>query len=196
MATPPTGNDIKTRLVALLTPVIGTSGTKKAKILDYLPLAYLLSEGEDPTVLRSPLDTTTLTDGSSTQRVNCLMITELGFEQGPTEQGPSQKDSTRMITIPRGQNIITRRFGFAYAYQFGNGSEATFSTNVEAIRTTLNSNPKLGFAVTASGIAGQGAFVKDHGGLQMPSMLPSPLSGVICHTAEGTLAVRVIEPLG
>jgi len=191
VATPPTANEIKTRLVALFTPVIGTSGTKKAKILDYLPLAYLLAEGEDTTVLRSPLDVATLTDGSVDKRVNCLMITELGFDQSPAQQ-----DATRLITTPRGQNIITRRFGLAYAYQFGNGSEATFSTNVELIRTTLNDAPKLGFAVTAAGIAGQGAFVKDHGGLQMPSMLPAPLSGVICHSAEGTLAVRIIEPLG
>jgi hypothetical protein len=189
VATPPTANQIKTQLIALLTPVIGTSGTKKAKILDYLPLAYLLSEGEDPTVLRSPLDIATLTNGTE-QRVNCLMITELGFDQSPAQQ-----DATRMITTPRGQNIITRRFGLAYAYQFGAGSEAVFSTNVEVIRTTLNANPKLGFAVTAVGVAGQGAFIKDHGGLQMPAMLPAPLSGVICHSAEGTLAVRVIEPL-
>jgi hypothetical protein len=189
VATPPTANQIKTQLVALLTPVIATSGTKKAKILDYLPLAYLLPEGEDPTVLRSSLDVATLTNGTE-QRINCLMITELGFDQSPP-----QSDSTRLITEARGRNTITRRFGLAYAYQFGNGSEAIFSTNVELIRTTLNANPKLGFATTTAGLAGQGAFIKDHGGLQMPSMLPVPLSGVICHAAEGTLAVRVIEPL-
>jgi hypothetical protein len=190
VASPPTANQIKTQLIALFTPVIGTSGTKKAKILDYLPLAYLLPEGEDPTVLRSSLDIATLVGGSTEQRVNCLMITELGFDQSPAQQ-----DATRMITTPRGQNIITRRFGLAYVYQFGNGSEAVFSTNVEVMRTTLNDNPKLGFAVTAAGIAGQGAFIKDHGGLQTPTMLPTPLSGVICHSAEATLAVRVIEPL-
>lgn len=190
MASPPTANQIKTQLIALFTPVIATSGTKKAKILDYLPLAYLLPEGEDPTVLRSSLDIATLAGGSTEQRVNCLMITELGFDQSP-----AQRDTTRMTTTPRGQNITTRRFGLAYVYQFGNGSEAVFSTNVEVMRTTLNDNPKLGFAVTAAGIAGQGAFIKDHGGLQMPTMLPTPLSGVICHSAEGTLAVRVIEPL-
>jgi hypothetical protein len=190
VATPPTANQIKTQLIALLTPVIGTSGTKKAKILDYLPLAYLLAEGEDPTVLRSSLDVATLTGGATQQRVNCLMITELGFDQSP-----AQNDDTRLITAPRGQNIITRRFGLAYAYQFGTGSEAIFSTSVEVIRTTLNANPKLGFATTVAGIAGQGAWIKDHGGLQMSSMLPAPLSGVICHAAEGTLAVRVIEPL-
>jgi hypothetical protein len=187
VASPPTANQIKTQLITLLTTPLTTG--KKAKILDYLPLAYLLPEGEDPTVLRSPLDTATLTNGTE-QRVNCLMITELGFEQGP-----AQSDDTRMIVSPCGQNLITRRFGLAYAYQFGAGSEAIFSANVEVIRTTLNSNPKLGFAAVTAGLAGQGAFIKDHGGLQMPSMLPAPLSGVICHTAEGTLAVRVIEPL-
>jgi hypothetical protein len=190
VASPPTANEIKSQLIALLTPVIGTSGTKKAKILDYLPLAYLLSEGEDPTVLRSSLDTAALIGGGTQQRVNCLMVTELGFDQSPP-----QHDDTRLITQPRGQNIITRRFGLAYAYQFGAGSVAVFSTNVEVMRTTLNSNPKLGFAAVTGGLAGQGAFIKDHGGLQVPSMLPQPLSGVICHTAEGTLAVRVIEPL-
>ena len=191
MAAPPTANQIKTQLITLLTPVIGTSGTKKAKILDYLPLAYLLAEGEDSSALRSPLDITTLTSGSTDQRVNCLMITELGFDQSPP-----QSDDTRLTTSPRGQNITTRRFGLAYVYQFGAGSEATFSTNVEVIRTTLNSNPKLGFTATdAAGMAGQGNYIKDHSGLQMPSMLPAPLSGVICHSAEGTLAVRVIEPM-
>jgi hypothetical protein len=190
VATGPTANEIKTQLIALLTPVIATTGTKKAKILDYLPLAYLLPEGEDPTVLKSPLDTTTLAGGSTDKRVNCLMITELGFEQTPPQQ-----DATRLIQQPRGQNLITRRFGLAYVYQFGTGSEAVFSTNVEVIRTTLNDAPKLGFAVSTAGIAGQGAWIKDHSGLQVPSMLPISCSGIICHPAEGTLAVRIIEPL-
>ncbi len=191
MAAPPTANQIKTQLMALFTPVLGTALTKKVKILDYLPLAYLVTEGEDPTVLKSPIDTTTLTSGEVTQRVNCLMITELGFEQAPPQQ-----DATRLIQQPRGQNLITRRFGLAYVYQFGAGSEAVFSTNVELMRTTLNSNPKLGFDTVTSGIAGQGAYIKNHGGLQMPAMLPSHFSGVICHSAEGTLAVQVMEPLG
>jgi hypothetical protein len=191
MASPPTANDIKTQLIALLTPVIGTSGTKKVKLLDSLPLAYLVAEGEDPTVLKSPLDIATLESGKTDTRVNCLMITELGFAQGP-----AQSDSTRRTIQPQGQNIITRRFGLAYVYQFGTGSEAIFSTNVELIRTTLNSNPKLGFATVTAGLAGQGSYIKDHGGLQMPLMLPAPFSGIICHSAEGILTVRVIEPLG
>lgn len=170
---------------------MGTALTKKAKIIDYLPLAYLVAEGEDPTVLRSPLDTATLEDKSIVKRVNCLMVTELGFSQSPP-----QSDDTRRITSPRGKNVIKRRFGIAYVYQFGAGSEAVFSTNVELVRTTLNSNPKLGFAPVTAGIAGQGAHIERHGGLQMPLMLPGPFSGVICHSAEGTLEVDVIEPLG
>lgn len=189
MAAPPTANQIKTQLITLLTTPLATG--KKAKILDYLPLAYLVAEGEDPTVLKSASDIVLLANGATDLRVNCLMITELGFTQGP-----AQSDSTRETIAPRGQNLITRRFGLAYVYQFGAGSEAVFSTNVEVIRTTLNSNPKLGFAVVTAGIAGQGAFIKDHGALQMPSMLPAPFSGIICHSAEGMLTVRVIEPLG
>lgn len=191
MAAPPTANQIKTQLVTLLSPVIATALTKKALILDYLPLAYLLAEGEDPGVLKSPLDTTTLASGQIDKRVNCLMITELGFTQAPP-----QSDSTRRISSPRGRNLITRRFGLAYAYQFGTGSEATFSTNMELIRTTINANPKLGFATVTGGLAGQGAFIESHDGLQMPAMSPMPLSGIICHAGEGVLAVKVIEPLG
>lgn len=186
---PPTANEIKTQILTLLTTPLATG--KKAKLLDYLPLAYLVAEGEDATVLRSPLDTATLEDKSVVKRINCLMITELAFSQSPP-----QSDDTRRITSPRGRNIIKRRFGLAYVYQFGAGSEAVFSTNVELVRTTLNSNPKLGFDVVTAGIAGKGAFIENHGGLQMPIMLPAPFSGVICHSAEGTLEVNVIEPLG
>lgn len=186
---PPTANEIKTQILTLLTTPLATG--KKAKLLDYLPLAYLVAEGEDATVLRSPLDTATLEDKSVVKRINCLMITELGFSQSPP-----QSDDTRRITSPKGRNIIKRRFGLAYVYQFGAGSEGVFSTNVELVRTTLNSNPKLGFDVVTAGIAGKGAFIESHGGLQMPIMLPAPFSGVICHSAEGTLEVNVIEPLG
>jgi len=191
MADAPTANQIKTQLITLLTPVIGTALTKKAKLLDYLPLAFLVSEGEDISVLRSPLDTVTLVGGDITQRVNCLMISEQGFSQAP-----SQRDATRAIGEPRGRNLVTRTFLFAYVYQFGAGSEAVFSTNVEAMRTTINDNPKLGFATVTAGLAGQGAYIQSHGGLQMPSMLPAPFSGTICHTAEGLLVVNVIDPLG
>lgn len=186
---PPTSNEIKTQLKTLLTVPLATG--KKAKLLEYLPLAYLVAEGEDPTVLRSPADLMTQVSGVTNQRINCLMITELGFSQSPP-----QSDDTRRITSPRGRNIIKRRFGLAYVYQFGAGSEAVFSTNVELVRTTLNSNPKLGFAPVTAGIAGQGAFIESHGGLQMAAMLPAPFSGILCHSAEGTLEVSVIEPLG
>ena len=191
MASAPTANQIKTQLIALLTPVIGTSGTKKAKILDYLPLAYLVRETEDATVLKSSLDTATLAGGSTTQRINCLMITELAFSQEPP-----QRDGSRYVTEAGGRNNISRRFGFAYVYQFGAGSEATFSTNVEAIRMTLNSNPKLGFATVTSTLAGPGQYVRDHDGLQVQTMLPDHFSGIICHLMEGVLTVRIMEPLG
>ena len=188
---PPTANEIKTQLVALFTPVIGTSGTKKTKILDYLPLAFLVPEHEDISALRSLLDTVTLASGGTDKRVNCLLIVEDGFSQSPPQQ-----DSTRTITSPRGRNLITRRFRLWYLLQFGEGSEATNSTNVEVMRTTLNSNPKLGFATAAaSGKADKGEYVRDHGGLQVVTMLPVSFSGTICHVTEATLDVRVIEPL-
>lgn len=185
----PTSNEIKAQILTLLTTPLATG--KKAKLLDYLPLAYLVAEGEDATALQSPLDTTTLADKSTVKRINCLMITELGFTQSPP-----QSDDTRRITSPRGRNVIKRRFGLAYVYQFGAGSEAVFSTNIELVRTTLNSNPKLGFDAVTAYIAGKGAYIENHGGLQMPIMLPAPFSGIICHSAEGTLEVDVIEPLG
>ncbi len=191
MALAPTANEIKTQLVSLFTPVIGTLLTKKVKILDYLPLAYMVPEGEDSSVLKSVLDNTILVSGGSVQRVNCLMITELGFSQSPPQQ-----DSTRRISSPRGRNTISRRFGLAYVYQFGAGSEAVFSTNMELIRTTLNDNPKLGFATVTAGAAGPGAYIADHDGLQVSTMLPIPLSGILCHSGEGILTVRVIDPLG
>ncbi len=190
MALPPTANQIKTQLITLLTTPLATG--KKAKILDYLPLAYLVPEGEDPTVLQSPLDTATLEGGSVIKRINCLMITELGFTQAPP-----QRDGTRRIETPKGRNTVARRFGLAYVYQFGNGSEAAFSTNMELIRATLNDAPKLGFSTAGtSGTVGQGAYIENHDGLQASSMLPAMFSGVICHSAETTLTVRVIDPLG
>lgn len=185
----PTANEIKTQLKSLLTAPLATG--KKAKLLEYLPLAYLVAEGEDPQVLKSPLDVMTQVSGATDLRINCLMITELGFSQSPP-----QSDDTRRITSPRGRNTIKRRFGLAYVYQFGAGSEAVFSTNVELVRTTLNSNPKLGFDAVTAYAAGKGAFIENHSGLQMPAMLPAPFSGILCHSAEGTLEVSVIEPLG
>lgn len=189
MAAPPTANGIKTQLLSLLNTPLGSM--KKAKLLDYLPLAVLVQDAEDITVLQSPSDTATLSDGSTTKRINCLMVTELGFSQSPP-----QSDGTQTITAPRGRNLITRRFGLVYLYQFGSGSEAAFSTNVEVIRTTLNSNPKLSFPAVESGVAGRGAYIDNHGALQMQTMLPASFAGVIAHVAEGTLEVRVLEPLG
>lgn len=192
MADAPTANEIKTQLITLLTPVIGTALTKKAKLLDYLPLAYLVAEGEDATVLKSDLDVAVLASGQTDKRVNCLMVTELTFTQAPV-----QRDATRGETSPRGKNIVTRRFGLVYVYQFGTGSEAVFSTNVELLRTTLNANPKLGFAPVTATLAGKGAYIESHSGLQAGTpMTPIPCSGIICHAAEMTLDVLVIDPLG
>jgi len=188
----PTANEIKTQIKTLLDPVIGTSLTKKVKIFDYMALAFKPGEGEDPTILRSDTDTVTLADLTTVQRVNCLMISEEAFTQLPPPV-----DTTRTLTSARGKNVITRRFRLTYFYQFGASSENTFSTNVELIRTTLNSNPKLGFALLgAAGIAGPAQFIEGHDRLQMPVMLPDAFGDVICHVAEGLLTVRVIEPLG
>lgn len=190
MASPPTANQIVTQLNALLTPVIATSLTKKAKIIEEFPLAFLVAESEDATALESPLDTTMTAGGASVKRINCLMIVEAGLGQEPP-----QSDATQGITTPRGRNLITRRIAMVYLYQFGEGSQGIFSTNVEVIRTTLNSNPKLGFPAVTGSIAGQGAFIHNHSGLQMPVMLPGQFAGRIAHVAEGYLDVRVLEAL-
>lgn len=187
----PTANEIKTQIKDLLTPVIGTLATKKVKIFDYMALAFKPAEGEDPTILRSDTDTVTLADLSTVQRVNCLMISEEAFNQAPP-----LVEATRVITTARGKNVITRRFRLTYFYQFGAASENTFSTNIEAIRTTINSNPKLGFEVVTGGIAGKGAFIEGHDRLQAPLLSPDAFGDVIVHVADMLLTVRVIEPLG
>ena len=189
---PPTANEIKTQIKTLLDPVIGTSGTKKAKIIDYMAMAFKPSEQEDPAILRSPLDPVTLASGKIVNRINCLMITEDGFSQSPP-----QRDSTRGTESPRGRNLITRRFRLTYFYQFGTGSENVFSTNVELIRTTVNANPKLGFdTVAAQGKAGAGEYVQSHSGLQVAAMLPDAFGDTIVHVADALLTVTLLEPLG
>jgi hypothetical protein len=187
----PTANEIKTQLKALLDPVIGTSLTKKVKIIEYMALAFKPAENEDPTILRSDLDTVTLADLSTVQRVNCLMISEEAF----TQTAPPI-DTVRAITTAHGKNIITRRFRLTYFYQFGASSENTFSTNIELIRTTVNSNPTLGFETVTNGIAGKGAFIEGHDRLQAPLLAPDAFGDTIVHVADMTLTVRVIEPLG
>lgn len=189
MASPPTANDITAQLKTLLTPVIGTALTGRTKILDYLPLAFLVADHEDTTALRSSLDTVVLTSGAQ-QRINCLLISETGFGQAP-----AQRDATRHVGEARGRNVVTRRFALIYLYEFGEGSEATFNTNVELIRTALNQAPKLGFPVVSGGLAGQGEYVQGHDGWQAPTTLPQPFPGAIAHVADGTLTVRIIEPL-
>ena len=188
----PTANDIKTQIKTLLTPVIGTSGTRKVKIFDYMALAFKSEEGEEVAILRSPLDTATTAGGTVIQRVNCLMISEESFSQSIQ---PAKRDSTLLITQPRGRNEIQRRFRLTYFYQFGESSENTFSSNVELIRTTLNDAPKLGFAVADEGPAGQGEYVA-HDGLQMQAMEPDSFGTVVVHVGFGLLTVKLIEGLG
>lgn len=188
---PPTPNEIRVQLKTLLTPVIATSATKKAKIIEYLAWAFREGSGEDPTNLRSELDPVAYLEGGGVEdRINCLMISERGFTQSM-----GVRDSSRTETQPRGCNIITRRFGFAYFYQFGEASELTFSDNVELIRTTLNDNPTLGFElVTADHHDGLGRFIDGHGGLQVPDMPLEPF-GILAHVMVADLEVRVIEPM-
>lgn len=185
----PTANEIKSQLKTLLTPVIGTSGTSKAKIIDYLALAFKPNELEDPTVLRSSLDTATTEGGQQVQRINCLMISEDGFTQPP-----QPRDATRVDPSARPSRIITRRFRLTYFYQFGGSSENTFSANVELIRAAIEQSPHLGFALLDNdGTAGPGAFVEGHDELQMPVMLPDAFGDTIVHVAEGILTVRLTK---
>lgn len=188
----PTANEIKTQLKTLLTPVIGTALTKKVKIFDYLALAFKSESGEEVAILRSPLDEAITSTGARIKRVNCLMISEESFAQVLV---PAKRDSTLLLTQPRGRADIARRFRLTYFYQFGDSSENTFSDNVELIRTTINNSPKLGFTVADIGPAGDGEFIV-HDGLQMQSMEPDSFGEVVVHVGFGLLTVRVSEGLG
>lgn len=192
MAVAPTANEIKSQIKTLLTPIIGTSGTKKVKIFDYMALAFKSEEGTEVAILRSPLDVATLSGGGTVNRVNCLMISEQSLGQLIE---PAKRDSTLLLTQPRGKNTITRQFRLTYWYQFGQDSENTFSTNIELIRTTLNDAPKLGFEVADTGPSGKGEYVT-HDGLQMQSMQPDNFGAVVVHVGLGLLTVRLIEGLG
>lgn len=197
----PTANEIKAQLKTLLVPVIGTSGTYKVQILDYLAMAFEPEAGEDIDVLRSSLDTATTVGGEIIKRVNSLMIVEDGFTQAPP-----QRDSTRGIETPRGRNTISRRFWLGSFYQFGkvaqNDPNVVPSENIhseinEAIRTTINNNPKLGFAmVNEDHTAGPGEFIEGHDAIQNPSPYRGDFAGTVCHVSLMGLTVRVIESLG
>lgn len=186
---PPTANEIKAQLKTLLTPVIATSGTKKAKIIDHLAFAFRADSGEDPSNLRSDLDTVLIEGGGTIQRINCLMISEEAFGQSPPPD-----DDVRSLTQARGKNVITRRFRLTYFYQMGEGSENVASTNVELIRTTINSSPKLGFALQTGLKAGPAQFIEGHDKIQMPSFAPDAFGMALVHVAEMLLTVRLIEP--
>jgi hypothetical protein len=182
------------QLKTLLTPVIGTALTKKVKLFDYLALAFKPAEGEDPAILRSPMDSATTQGGKTVNRVNCLMISEAGFTQA---KAPVKEDRTRLITSPRGRNIITRELFITYFYQFGQESEIVFSTNLELIRTTINDAPKLGFDVLGTP-AGMGEWIEGHDMLQTPkgAMYVDMFGTAALHVAESSLTVRLIEALG
>lgn len=199
-ASGPTANEIKTQIKTLLTPFIGTSLTFKTLIFDYMAIAFKPEEQEDPTVLQSPLDTALTAGGETIKRVNCVMITEDGFGQAP-----AQKDSTRLETRARGKNVITRKFLISSFYQFGKvalndpntvASENLHSSINEAIRTTLNGNPKLGFApVAGDHTAGPGAWIEGHDGLQNPQPYIDAFGSSIVHVSIMPLTIRVIEAL-
>ena len=191
MSAAPTANDIKTQLKTLLSPIIGTALTRKVLIFDYLALAFKPAEGEDPAILRSPLDDATIRVGLTIKRVNCLMISEAGFTEAKV---PQKEDFTRLITQPRGKNTISRRFFLTYFYQFGTASENQFSSNVELIRTTVNDAPKLGFAVMGTNDSGK--WIEGHDLLQAPDMYVDYFGTTALHVAEMNLTVRVIEGLG
>lgn len=157
-----------------------------------MALAFKSEEGTEVAILRSPMDTATLSGGATIQRVNCLMISEQSFAQVIQ---PPKRDSTLLLTQSRGRNDLTRQFRLTYFYQFGESSENTFSTNVELIRMTINDAPKLGFDVADVGPAGQGEYVM-HDGLQMQSMEPDNFGTVVVHVGFGLLTVRLIEGLG
>lgn len=195
MSVAPTANQIKTQLKTLLTPIIGTTQTKKAKIFDYMALAFKTEKGEEVAILRSPMDDAMVQGTTTTatiKRVNCLMISEAGFTQVIE---PAKRDATLLLAQPRGRATITRQFRLTYWYQFGQDSENTFSTNVELIRTTINDAPKLGFEVADAGPSGAGEYLT-HDGLQMQVMEPDNFGTVVVHVGLGLLTVRLIEGLG
>lgn len=187
---PPTPNEIRAQLRTLLTPVIATSATKKAKIIEYLAWAFREGSGEDPSNLRSELDQVALLEGIGViDRINCLMLSDGLF----TQQLPEPPSDPR-YSRSRGRATIVRRVRFAYFYQFSEGSELTFSDNVELIRKTLNANPKLGFVDVVNYKAGPAQFIDGHGGLQSSEPLLEAFGGALAHVMLATMDITVIEP--
>jgi hypothetical protein len=191
---PPTANEIKSQLGVLLTPAIGTTATKKTKIID--TMQYPFGRGSDPTALRSELDEVVLFEGEGVKsRINALMITEAGFTQSPPPQ-----DSTLLLTEARGKKTVTRRFRLTFFYEVSDDpeddSEGQASAIIEVARVALNQNPKLGFAIVVNYIAGPAQFVEGHDGLQIPlgSFLPEAYGTAMAHTGYAHLDVRVFEP--
>jgi hypothetical protein len=187
---PPTANETKAQLAALLTPTIGTSDTFKTKIIDTMQFPF--GVGKDPTALRSELDEVVLFEGEGVkQRINCLMITEAGFGQSPPP-----KDSTLLLTEARGKKIITRRFRLTFFYEVSDNedSEGEASAIIEASRVHLNRNPKLGFATVVDYKAGPAQFIEGHDGLQLTDFLPEEFGMAMAHVGYCNLSVRMMEP--
>ena len=190
MSGPPDANEIKSQLGVLLTGAIGTTATKKTKIIDTMQFPF--GRGADPTALRSELDEVVLVEGEGTKyRINCLMITEAGFGQSPPPQ-----DSTLLLTQARGKKTIIRRFRLTFFYEVSDapGSENEASDIIEVARKHLNRNPKLGFATVVNYEAGPAEFVLGHDGLQMTDFLPESFGTPMAHVGYCNLSVRVFEP--
>lgn len=190
----PTANETKSQLATLLTPVIGTAGTFKTKIIDTMRFPFVPVGGKDPTGLRSELDEVVLFEGEGVKyRINCLMITEAGFTQSPPPH-----DSTLLLTQARGKKVITRRFRLTFFYEVSDqpdeDSESEASTIIEASRVHLNRNPKLGFASQSGMTAGPAQFVDGHDGLQMGDFLPEAFGTAMAHVGYCNLSVRMFEP--
>lgn len=194
MVGPPDANEIKAQLGILLTSAIGTSATKRTKIIDTMRFPF--GRGSDPTALRSELDQVVLFESEGVkQRINALMITEAGFTQSLPP-----KDSTLLLTEARGKKTITRRFRLTFFYEVSDdpddNSEGGASSIIEAARKHLNRNPKLGFATVVDYKAGPTEFIEGHDGLQMTDFLPEAFGGAMAHVGYCALSVRVFEPQG
>lgn len=184
---PPTAVEIKNQLATGLAPIL-----PKTLIVPEWILTADDNGKIDVEKLRSPLDPITGYQGAEEFRVNALMISEAAFLQSG-----SVGDATRRITEGRGANVITRHFRVWGFFQDPTGTqgENQFSANIEAARTWLNENPKLGFPVIVNGIAGPGAWIDGHDKLQGLLMLPESMGRFITFVFEGRLSVRVREAL-
>lgn len=136
--------------------------------------ALTFEPGDDMTVLRS-----------SQGRVDTLMISAAGIEQSEPP-----RDASRMITTPRGKNVVGRR----YRTWLFNENETALMAVLEAWRRGINSaGLKLGFDI------GKSEFVESVSRLQVPLIDNFPTGDAVTPVAcfaEAYVTVRVIEPQG